>query len=153
MKVFPTRYSWNASSHVFSVAPDIRQRPCIQAEFGSILHLLPLPIRSDTGCWLSFFTSCHSSLVWHHLPPNASLPLTVAATARPCGVTLHGWMEEKAKRKTRDVCVVCISYCNSALMSVQYISLLTFQHVWLWESYLWASAKFTVFSRRSHSLK
>lgn len=47
----------------------------------SSLHLLPLPIRSDTGRWLPSLTSCQSSLAWHHLPQTASLTLPVKTTS------------------------------------------------------------------------
>lgn len=146
MKVFPPLYSWSGS-HLFSVALDIRQWPCFRAEFGSFssspatshqiryrvlavfLHLMsllsgltsPPPYASSTS-----FNRCHSSLALSHHP---------------------GWIN---KKRNRDVCMICISSCNSTLISVQYISQLTFQPVRLWESYLWASAKFTALSRRWH---
>lgn len=102
------------------------------------LHLLPLPIRSEIGRWLSSFTSCHSCLVWHHLSQTLpQLPLTVATVAWHW---LHhtDWINNK---RSRDVCVIHIRSCNSTLISVLYISLLTFQCVQLWESYLWGQSK------------
>lgn len=81
------------------------------------LHLLPLPIRSDAGCWLSSLTSCHSSLAWHHLPRTASLTQPVKNSPNCChsGPALShdsGPNEEKAegeRDEQRCMYVICVS--------------------------------------------
>lgn len=83
------------------------------------LHLLPLPIRSDTGRWLSALTSRRSSLTWHRRPRTASLTLPVKTSSNCChsgpALSHHSIPnEEKAGRESQTEMYMC-DMCKSSV--------------------------------------
>lgn len=114
------------------------------------LHLLPLPIRSNTGRWLSSLTLCVTLLPLDITSPKqhlSRLPLTAATVARPCQFTLSliSRRTKRARVKRRCMCDMCKSLVT--VLWAQCIGQLTFLHVWQREGYLWTNAEFIDFSR------
>ncbi len=154
-KVFPTQYSWSGPPS------SIR---CSR---------WPQTVTTLSGwIWLLLFISCHFpsdqiqgvgclpsprvTPLWPDItsPKTASLTLPVKTSSNCChsgpALSHHSGLneeEERERHKRRCMRDMYKGLSNSVVMSAQYISLLTFQHVWQREGYLWANAEFIDFSR------